>query len=790
MPVETLTAKLQFQGDAAIAGMNRASGAFTKMRAHAKLAKEGVQNLKKGFAGFNIVAAGVAAGVTASVKKFGDFEGQIAAVAAVLGKDAAPQISKLEQQALQLGATTSFTAKQSAEAMESLARAGFDTVQIMKTVPQVLDAAAAESMDLATAADIVASNIKAFQLEAKDAARVADALAFVSSKTNTNMVGLQEGMKFVAPVAKQMGIDLEDTAAALGALADVGLKGTLAGTGLKNALLKISKQAKGGKVPIGKYSAEIVKTASGGIDLAKTMFNVTGALQKIKEPTARAQAAMKLMGLRGMGSAAAFDALGKNQKLVNALFVDMRKNAKGVASEMARVRLKGFHGDLVRVGSAIDGAAVALGKFISPKIQPFIKNLTTFLGDVAKAFGVLGEEGKSSSGVIEKKLSKLNQTAVAFVKGFKEGVQSAKKIFGVFVGALKIAFGPVKALFSSFGFLGGSGPGVQGMTKLAIQAAALGLAIKTATSLFSRFAAVAKGSFQILKGVLGGIKTGVQGTVSFLSAKIPAIARILPASMRKLTGAVTAAEKITAQPVRIVNFDEMGMLPGAIPGAAPGAAPGTVAATKGATAATKTAGALEKVASALAAGVAGYAVGTYIDQLTDASGKLAKSAEKLPGFVSALHPVAAAAMGLGPTFEAQAKTAVEARRGGTMRKFGAMLLPGFVKEAKAPETTKFAKAGGALSSVRLAAAREAARKAEAAITTSPKIVAMVMAGIKPLLDTLPTKSEWKAITKGGVTILTVNGREVARATVESQVESQERTGAPMRSAKPRTAAKR
>ncbi len=632
---QTLTAKLQFQGDSAIQGMQKASGAFSKMQAHAKMAKEGVQNLKKGFAGFNLVVAGAAAGAVTAVKKFADFDGQMGAVKAVLGKEAAPEFEKLEKMASKLGATTSFTATQSAEAMENLARAGFDANQIMKAVPEVLAAAAAEGMDLGSAADIVASNIKAFQLEATDAARVADTLAFVSAKTNTNMVGLQEGMKFVAPVAKSMGIEIEDTAAALGALADVGLKGSLAGTGLKNALLKISKAAKDGMVKVGKFNVEVGKTDSGGVDLSKTMFNITTALQKIDDPLERAQASMKLLGLRGMGSAAAFDALGKNQKLVNTLFVGMKGRAAGAAKGMQAMRLDTLKGDFTLLSSAVDGFMNSLGRALRDFIRPFIaggKGITESIGQAGQMITALwGANGEVGRAFKEQELitKGANKTVVQFASGFVAGIKSAAEIFGGFVSVLKGAVGFIQGLFSPIGSLGPKGSGVKGVTKLVIQFAALGVTIKVATKLVGRFAAITKGSLQVIKGVLGGVKTGLSGTVNLLSSRFPKLAKVLPSGLRKLTGAVSAVEKATAQPVRVVNFDEMGGM-GGLGRGDPRQTSMFGDTTGGPEQTTKKLSKLGKVAriagggiAVVGAALAGWQIGKAIDEATGASSAIA-----------------------------------------------------------------------------------------------------------------------------------------------------------------------
>jgi len=790
MPEQTLTAKLQFQGSTAISGMQQASGAFSKLQMNAKLAGEGIKNVQRGFAGFNIVVAGAAAGAAGAVKKFADFDGQMGAVKAVLGKDAAPEFEKLEGLAAQLGATTSFTATQSAEAMENLARAGFDATQIMKAVPQVLAAAAAEGMDLGTAADIVASNIKAFQLEAKDAGRVADALAFVSAKTNTNMVGLQEGLKFVAPVAKTMGIELEDTAAALGALADVGLKGTLAGTGLKNALLKLAKAAKGGKVSVGNYSVEVAKTQEGNVDLSKTMFNIVTALQKIDDPLERANASMGLLGLRGMGTAAAFDALGKNQKLVSTLFVGMRDRAKGAATGMQAMRLDTLQGDFTLLSSAVDGFMNSLGKALRDYIRPFIqggKGITAAIGSAGQVITRLwGANGAIGRAFVEQELitEGFSKTVVEFASGFVAGIQGAASIFSGFVTVLKGAARFFGGLFSPVGSLGVDGPGVKGITEIVIKAAALGVTIKLATKLFSRFASVAKGSFQIIKGVLGGVKTGLGGTVGYLTTKFPKLANVLPGGLRKLTGAVNAAEKITAQPVRVVNFDEMGMgglggpkvLPGqqSLFGDTGGAGDVPTKMTRLGKAAKFAGSGIGLVAAAFA----GWQIGKAIDESTGLSSSIADlawNATKSFGPVKMLVE------------EEKKLTRARLERGGKVAAAAnaaqmAKMFESFsTRGMKIQEDSKSAK--------KVAVTRELAVKKirQRFAGESKEVQDALMKSIQPILEKLPTKEELAARPP---TVIEINGKEIARAVAGSKLDDVNRGGKPLKGAKPRRLAKR
>lgn len=612
-----LEAILKFNGNDAIQGMNKTSAAFKKMQASAKMTAEGVRNVQKGFSGFGMLAGAVTAGLGVTVKKFADFEGQMGAVKAVLGKDAAPQFEQLESLAMKLGATTSFTAKQSAEAMENLARSGMDANQIMGALAPTLAAAAADGMDLGTAADVIASNMKAFGLEASDATRIADALAYVSAKTNTNIVGLQEGMKFVAPVARDLGISVEDTAASLGVLADIGLKNTLGGTALKNALLKIASGAKHGRVEVGKFTAKIEKTKDGSVILNKTFGNIVEKLGKIKDKTQRANATMGLLGMRGMGAAAAFGALGKDTKKTSALFEDMAKKAKGTSAEMQRVRLDNLHGDLTVLTSSIDGFANSMGKTLKPVVTKIIKGpggLTSLFGDTATAFQVLVNKNKMGSVEVNKQLKGLSENVVGFVKGFMSGIEGAKSVFAGFVNVAKIAAKTLEPILGPLGFMGKEGSGVEGLTKMAIQLGAFGIGLKVTTSLISRMASVAKGTFQILKGSVGMVSgylsrfKGMQGIIK----KIPGLG--------KVSKVVNVADKMTAQPVRVVNFDEMGGgLGGAGAGMGAGAAgKGGMFSTLGGYGGLSKFGKVAKVAGTslgvLSAGFAGWQIGKAIDE--------------------------------------------------------------------------------------------------------------------------------------------------------------------------------
>ena len=200
-------------------------------------AKKGMSIVTKAFAAGT---AAVSAGGLAVIKMGSDFEAQMSRIKAISGATQ-EDFQKLRDQALQLGADTSFSASQAAEGMENLAAAGFSVTETMEAMPGLLDLAAASGEDLSASSDIAASAIRGFGLEASEAAHVADVLAANANMTNSSVAQTGEALKYIAPVARAAGISLEETSAAIGLMANAGIQGSQAGTTLRGALSRLSK---------------------------------------------------------------------------------------------------------------------------------------------------------------------------------------------------------------------------------------------------------------------------------------------------------------------------------------------------------------------------------------------------------------------------------------------------------------------------------------------------------------------------------------------------------------------
>lgn len=203
----------------------------------ANVAKTGLKAAVTAIAGATTAVAGVGA---AAIKAGADFEAEMSRVKAISGATG-EEFEKLKAQAIQLGADTAFSATEAAEGMENLAAAGFTTSEIMDAMPGLLDMAAASGESLANSSDIAASTLRGFGLAASEAGHVADVLAENANRTNSSVADTGEAMKYIAPLARAAGISLEETAAAIGIMANAGIQGSQAGTTLRAAISRLSK---------------------------------------------------------------------------------------------------------------------------------------------------------------------------------------------------------------------------------------------------------------------------------------------------------------------------------------------------------------------------------------------------------------------------------------------------------------------------------------------------------------------------------------------------------------------
>lgn len=326
-----------------------------------------------------MASAGIALALSVPIKQAANFEQAMARVGTVAGATGA-DFHQLTQQARQLGKETQFTAVQAANSQEMLARAGFKTEEIIQTMPSLLNMAAAEDMDLATAADISSSVLRGYQFEATQSARVADVLAKASAASNTSIMGIGESMKYVAPIAAGLNIPFEEAAAMIGVMGDSGIKGSEAGTALRAALLRLSKEPKQTEEAL-KRLGIATRDASGNL---RTMPSLMSALSQNMKNMGDADKMGELAKIFGTEAASGMLAImkaaesGRLKELSGELL-----QAGGAAAKMAAQMNDTAQGALKRLGSASESVMIDIGNVMLPVFSYGVECLAAFTGSIS-----------------------------------------------------------------------------------------------------------------------------------------------------------------------------------------------------------------------------------------------------------------------------------------------------------------------------------------------------------------------------------------------------------------------
>lgn len=299
-----------------------------------------------------------------SVKTASEFEAAMSKVKAISGATGG-DFKRLEDIAKKMGATTKFTAIDSAEALKYMGMAGWKTDQMIAGLPPIMNLAAASGENLGTVSDIVTDSLTAFGMKATDAARFSDVLAAAATNSNTNVGLMGETFKYAAPVAGALGYSIEDTAIAVGLMANAGIKGSQAGTALRSAftrLVKPTKEVNKGLELIGLSADDFRgKSLHETIDILRDSFKGLDGSQQ-------AEIASMIFGQRAMSGMLGI--INASEEDYNKLS-DAIKNSSGSADEMAKIMNDNLQGDLVLLKSAVEGAAIAIGE----KLRPFIRDV-------------------------------------------------------------------------------------------------------------------------------------------------------------------------------------------------------------------------------------------------------------------------------------------------------------------------------------------------------------------------------------------------------------------------------
>ena len=414
------------------------------------------------------VTAGVTALGTIAVKTGADFDAAMSKVAAVSGATGS-EMDALREKAREMGSKTKFSASEAADAMNYMAMAGWKTNDMLSGIEGIMNLAAASGEDLASTSDIVTDALTAFGLSASDSGHFADILAAASSNANTNVSMMGETFKYAAPVLGSLGYSAEDSATAIGLMANAGIKSSQAGTALRAAITNLAKPTDTVASAMEQYGISLTDSSGKMYSLRELMEQLRQKLGGLSEAE-QAQAAASLFGKEAMsgmlaiinGSPADFE------KLSNAIDTcsDTVDGYNGTTEKMAAVMQDNLAGQVTILKSQLEELAISFSDILMPTIRSIVSRIQELVDKlnqldpqtketiakialVAAALGpmlvVLGKT-ISSVGTVFSAVSKLP----ALFSSVQSGIGAITGALGVSLGSLLAIIAAVAALVAAF----------------------------------------------------------------------------------------------------------------------------------------------------------------------------------------------------------------------------------------------------------------------------------------------------------------------------------------------------
>lgn len=299
--------------------------------------------------------AGIGFGIFDAVKGYADFEEEMSAVKAISGATS-DEFQRLNEKAIQMGADTKYSALESAQAFKYMGMAGWKTNEMIGGIAGIMNLAAASGEDLAMTSDIVTDSLSAFGLQAKDSAMFADVLAAAATNSNTNVALMGQTFKYAAPVAGALGFSVQDTALAVGLMANQGIKGSEAGTALRAMMTRLVKPTKESGEAMDILGLNILDANGKMKPFRDIIADIREGMKKLS-PDSKAAVAGMLAGQEAMSGLLA---------LVNSPYEDFDKlagaidNSSGAAERMAKIRMDNLKGDLEQLSGDWDSFTTKL----------------------------------------------------------------------------------------------------------------------------------------------------------------------------------------------------------------------------------------------------------------------------------------------------------------------------------------------------------------------------------------------------------------------------------------------
>lgn len=441
----------------------------------------------------SMAVAGLGAAAVKTATDFDEGMSKVAAISGATGDD----LDALRDKAREMGAKTKFSATEAAAAMEYMAMAGWKTEDMLGGIEGIMNLAAASGEDLATTSDIVTDALTAFGMSADDSAHFADILAAASSNANTNVSMMGETFKYCAPIAGALGFSAEDTAQAIGLMANAGIKGSQAGTALRTIMNNLSGEVKITGSALGEVTIATTNADGSMRDLSDILSDCRGAFSQLSE-SEQAAAAEALVGKNAMSGFLALMNAGEGdiEKLSSAIDscsdtfvktvdgaiipmsqaleegVEWIEEYNGVSEKMAAVMQDNLGGQLTILKSQIQELAISFGEMLMPAIRAIVSRVQAFV-------------------------DKLNSMS--------ESQRKAVLTIGLVIAAL----GPLLVILGTV--ISRVGVAMQGFVKLATGVKKLGVAVKAGTGIFGKLGAA-----------LGGISAPILAVIAVIAVLVAA----------------------------------------------------------------------------------------------------------------------------------------------------------------------------------------------------------------------------------------------------------------------------
>lgn len=384
-------------------------------------------------------AGSVGAGMGFAIKTFAAFDDQMRLVGAVTGSTQ-EQFAMLTEEAERLGRTTSFTASEVAAAMVELGRAGFDPTEIMASTEQILALSRATATELARSANIGGAVLRGFALDASEMGRVVDVMTVAVNGSAQTLEDFYEGIKYVAPLAVEAGASLEDVSAAMGILANNGMRGSLAGNAIARAYKNLSAEAR---------QQALREIGVEAVDAAGNLRPLSDILAELGEKTAGMGSAQRLNifeVLFGRGQAAALKLAASGAEFDSML--QKLEQSAGRATEIAAQMDAGIGGSFRMMFSAIEGVFIRFGRTVEDTVMGWAQSIQR----LAQTMVLIVEKNPELMNAIVKITAGVLAAAAGMI-ALGVAIKATSMIgvlFGVVLKGLSIALGVVKALSLAF----------------------------------------------------------------------------------------------------------------------------------------------------------------------------------------------------------------------------------------------------------------------------------------------------------------------------------------------------